>query len=536
MSNLISLLKVSLLNEFKLNTLINKKIRHTTDQNSIIPAYVFTGAILGVVFYQFCDSIAVDLNMVGQIDILLYLSLTCTVLIVLGTSIYKSSGYLLSSKDYDLLASLPIKNSVVLISKMILLLISNYLFSIISLVIPLVVYFQYVEFSMISLLNSLILFMTTPLIPIIVASLISLIIGDLASRFKYTNIILIVGSMLAIVSYITIMGRLNDIVYSLLKNSGTIIDAFEKMYPISKYFVEAIRDQNLISILIYTLINLVIFTVFCFITANKFNVINSKMGEEVRNNSYLIKELKVLSVESTLIKKEIKRYLSSFIYVLNTSAGMVMLLMATISVVTLGVDKVNEIMGLSIEMSQEVDAINPCITLMVAFTMMTSCTTSASISIEGNKFWILKTLPLDVIDIIKSKIFVNLVLLIPISILSVIVTSIKFKFDSIYIITMIIMVISLSIFISQNGILINLLYPDLQWTKEVIPVKHSSAVLYAILSNLVYLVIFVLLYILLGYKNFNIFLIGSTVFTSVINFVIWKIIESRAPILFNNID
>ena len=140
------------------------------------------------------------------------------------------------------------------------------------------------------------------------------------------------------------------------------------------------------------------------------------------------------------------------------------------------------------------------------------------------------------IDIIKSKIFVNLVLLIPISILSVIVTSIKFKFDSIYIITMIIMVISLSIFISQNGILINLLYPDLQWTKEVIPVKHSSAVLYAILSNLVYLVIFVLLYILLGYKNFNIFLIGSTVFTSVINFVIWKIIESRAPILFNNID
>ena len=66
-----------------------------------------------------------------------------------------------------------------------------------------------------------------------------------------------------------------------------------------------------------------------------------------------------------------------------------MLLMATISVVTLGVDKVNEIMGLSIEMSQEVDAINPCITLMVAFTMMTSCTTSASISIEGNKFWIL---------------------------------------------------------------------------------------------------------------------------------------------------
>ena len=175
---------------------------------------------------------------------------------------------------------------------MILLLISNYLFSIISLVIPLVVYFQYVEFSM----------MTTPLIPIIVASLISLIIGDLASRFKYTNIILIVGSMLAIVSYITIMGRLNDIVYSLLKNSGTIIDAFEKMYPISKYFVEAIRDQNLISILIYTLINLVIFTVFCFITANKFNVINSKMGEEVRNNSYLIKELKVFIFVHICIK------------------------------------------------------------------------------------------------------------------------------------------------------------------------------------------------------------------------------------------
>ena len=106
-----------------------------------------------------------------------------------------------------------------------------------------------------------------------------------------------------------------------------------------------------------------------------------------------------------------------------------------------------------------------------------SCTTNSSISLEGKNLWILKSLPINIKDIFISKVMVNLTILLPTLLVSSIILTYIAKLSIIQFIALLFTPVMYAFFISGFGLLINLFFPDFNWTNEVKVIKQSIAVL-----------------------------------------------------------
>lgn len=106
--------------------------------------------VMAILYFEL---MAKGLNQFGLLDMLLVMGFIISSAIILFTSIYKAQGILFSFKDYDLLMSLPIKKSDILISKMVELLAVNYFFSLFVLLPSGMIYFKYSNISPLFFIN-----------------------------------------------------------------------------------------------------------------------------------------------------------------------------------------------------------------------------------------------------------------------------------------------------------------------------------------------------------------------------------------------
>ena len=129
MSNLGLLIKINIINEFNLN-----KIKTLENKEKVkILAIIFSSiALIGYfiyVMFKLCFEISEILIKYNQMDLLLVIGFVGALLFSLFTTLYKSSSYLFEAKDFEILISLPIKESAILLFKIVMLLLSNYLFT-----------------------------------------------------------------------------------------------------------------------------------------------------------------------------------------------------------------------------------------------------------------------------------------------------------------------------------------------------------------------------------------------------------------------
>lgn len=182
MSNLGLLINTNILNEFGLN-----KIKHMNSKEKskvlalIIPLIALVGYLLYIVF-DICFELSDILLAMDQMELLLLAGFIGAVLFSLFTTLYKSSSYLFEAKDFEILISLPIKESTILVSKMFMLLISNYLFTAPFIFITGIVYSVKMDVSFVYYINLILMFLCTPLIPIIISSIIAFLLGSVSSK------------------------------------------------------------------------------------------------------------------------------------------------------------------------------------------------------------------------------------------------------------------------------------------------------------------------------------------------------------------
>lgn len=532
MSNLLLLLNTNIINEFKLNNIKNADKKEKNKMLGMFTLILFSIGIFAYFIFYMCFLVSDILIKVNQMELLLVMGFLGSMLFTLFTSVYKAPSYLFNAKDFDMLASLPIKESTVLSSKILMLLFTNYLYSLGFMLIPAIVYFIKVDLSIVYFIYLAILMLTMPLIPIVFSCIISFSIGSVSSKFKYKNAILIIGSVLLLVAYMVFVTKIQYVGMEILKNSKSIIDGITKIYLPTFYFIDALKNSNLLSLIIFVLISLIPFVLFVILFSKKFKNINARMNESYKEKDYKVKELKDSSQIVALMKKEISRYFSSYIYVLNTSIGMILLALMTVGTLVFGIDKVNMMLELNIDMNM----LKPQIIMVVLFMIIMTCTTYCSISFEGKNLWILKSSPIKELDIFKAKIYMNLLLNIPISVICFLLLGFKLKFDISFIATMTLTIIAMSILVSLSGLLANLHFPNLDWKNEVAVVKRNIGIMIVLFGGMVYLGIYALIYFKLQIININNYLLMATVITFILDLVIYNIIKTKGVKLFKSIN
>lgn len=482
MSNLYHLLKVYALNIFGINKAI-----HSGDRKEKIKLTAFSIFMIFIMLYMAFVSflysmiLSDSLEQANAMRTLPAIMMAVASAISLFTTIYKTNGVLFGFKDYETVMALPIKSSSIVASRLLMLYGLNILFILFIMLPAGVVYCIKVQPSFVFYPVFIITLFLVPLIPIIVATFIGLLISMIASHFRHSSAMNLIFTLLLFVGVMLVSFSSGTIINDFANISALIMSAVGKIYPLAELYTQAVCDYNVRSLLLFCGLSVVAFAVFVLVIGRCFKHLNDLLTARYTISNYKMTSLKVSSPFMALYQKELKRYFSSSLYVLNTAAGMVMLTIASVALLFMGADQLGAVFEIP-ELSKFLNDIAP---LVLSVFVTLSCTSACSISLEGKSLWIIKSLPIDTTTVFMSKAAVNLTILIPPIAVNCVIFAFILKTNVLQTILLFLTPAIFSVFISLAGLIINLLFPNFTWESETVVIKQSIAVLLAMVVGMI---------------------------------------------------
>lgn len=503
MNNFWNLVKINLISDFKLNKVF-KWLK--TKSHFKIPLLIFSSLFLyllimgiaGAYFYMFGEIF----NEANAIHLILLLGISVASFFSLITTVLKVNGYLFGAKDFDFLMSMPIKNKTIISSKLFGLYLLNLFFFSIIYVPAVILYFYFGSFDLISLIISIFIFIIAPLFPIALSGFIGYIGGFFIYKFKYKQLLTIVGSLIFIVVIMAFTFTMPETGNAEI--ASFFEERFKNIYYLSVFAVAAIQ-KDFIALLIFSGVSIIPSIIFILLVAKNFIAANDRTKRVYRNKNYVYVSKTPSSIRISLIKKEFKRYFTIPIYFFNTIVGPIM---STIMIVVFLTSSQEVLNGVTLDNSL-------FYLILIAISILTYgmiSTTASSISLEGKQFWIMKSLPIPTEEVFFSKMAVNIGICLPFIFINPILATFFLGFNLVGFVFLILIPSLLIIFISALGLLVNLIFPRFDWDTPTKVVKQSASVLVAMICGFVVTAIFIVVgYLLLdnGLDLIYVYLAGS---------------------------
>lgn len=455
MSELWLLLKANVINTLRLNKKISK--------SQIIPVSLLAYAgflALGFFCIYSLKSVYVEL---GAPQMILIEGITLGFLLIILLTISVANGYIFRCRDFDLLMSLPVRTQSIVASKIVFLLGMNYLFFFILYCPTIYYYLLHNQASFGFYLMILPTFLFMPMLPIAVSGLISYLLGFIPIKKKYRSIlfsILLIGLVVAFFlgQFLSI-----DSSNSIFNSIGVLLGKIN--YP-GELAVKGMTG-DIESYLIFIAISVLTLIGFIYLVAANYLKTNNRSLQSEVNKTFVLKEIRGSSPTKALIGKELRRYLSSTIYVTNTIISPIMSLLIIVIYIILR--------GRIPEFEAFNDYIPAILLVGIVFTLSMTSTTGASISIEGKQFWILKSLPCPERQVFFAKIFVNLIISVPILVIDVIVSLAFLRITALHAVFIFLTALFMLLYTSLIGLYANLLAPRFDYDNDAKAVKQSMS-------------------------------------------------------------
>lgn len=322
-----------------------------------------------------------------------------------------------------------------------------------------------------------------PLIPMCIAACMGIIVVTISSYFKRKNVIAIIFSfaMIGIIGYIAVLAMKSgneDGIEIMLSKQIT------ELYPISGLFMQHIY----IGVGLFIAFSTAVFYIFVKIVSMKYGLLNA-LARTTSRYSDNKKSYNRKSIFFALYKKEMGQFLSSYMAVLNTGLGVILLCVFSIFLFFNSVEQIGESSGIE-NINEYLSNFAP---LFIASMLSLSCPAASAISLEGKNIWILQSSPVKVKMILNSKIAVNLTLHLIGYMISIFAFALKLDMSFIQVINLITVPICYSLFITVTGISLNKKHPNYDWDSEMIVVKQSLPVIVTGIIGMIALIMPILL-------------------------------------------
>ena len=485
MKQFFTLLKVDLINTFSLNKSFSKnKKNRGARKNSSTAGMIILFVMLTVMSFFYAFSIGTLANDAGMPELLLAYGIGVGSFTCLMLTFSNAYGVLFKSRDFELLASLPIDSKVIVASKIASLTIMGYAYFALLFVPSSIFYFIYAGASVVSVLVAIVVLLLGPLMITSVCSMIAFVFGKIVSHFKYKSII---TTILYAVFVLTLVIGIYAISFTAPNDSTSaeellayvqkLYKTFTTMYPISPFAIRAIGG-SIVDLLIYVAIMIVPYVLFVFIIGSNYVAINNRSRDNYKASNFdisTVKETKQRGVIKTLLQKEVKTLFSTPVYFLNVVMGPIMSLIIMIVIgYMFGVNK-SMIFGDDSNYAYAYGVNVVCaLSLFLGGIAPASC---VSISMEGKKFWIVKSLPVDEKKYLGSKLLLSYLLMAPFNLIGSVVAVIMLKGQILDIICIILVPQIAAIFYSLIGLLFNLKFYNLEWDNPTQAVKQGANII-----------------------------------------------------------
>jgi len=394
-------------------------------------------------------------------------------MVILAFAIFKAGSVIFQENAYDILCSLPVSQTAIVVSRFLRMYVENLLLTLLVMVPGIVVYGVMVKPALSFYLIGAVVTVFVPLVPITIATFFGALVTAISSRMKHKSLVsaaLSVGLVIAIMASTGTMSTMEEeFSIEMLQNMSEIVtQAIGDLYPPAIWLGNAMVKGDILTGLLCVLGGLVAFMVTIALISVKFHEICRGLYGTHAKHNYKMEQLKKNSVLGTLYKREMKRYFASSIYVQNTIVGPVMAIIFAVAVLGVGLDTIQQTMEIPIDIAGAV----PILLAGIFAVMTTTCT---SISMEGKEWWIVKSLPIRTKDLLDSKLLFGLSLYLPFWLVSEILLIIALRPSFMELVWLVLLSLILILFSQVVGLTANLKMPVFDWENEVSVVKQSAS-------------------------------------------------------------
>lgn len=488
------LLKKQFMELFK-SYFINPKTGKARTKNGIIGMFVLFAFLLGICGFAFFGMGVAIAGAMAEADLdWLYFALFGILGTLLGLfgSVFNTFAALYKAKDNDLLLSLPIKPVTILTTRIFSVYALSLLYESILFLPATVCYWIYGRASVGTVIFPIIMDFVLALFISAFTCIFGWIIAIISSKLKSKKIITALISVAFIGGYYYLNSKIGTYLMLIAEKADEIGKGVNK-YAYLYYSFGKAASGNILHFLLFTAISAVCFGIVLFVLSRSYIKLTTTTKSEKKKKKDLT-SAKQSSVSKALLGKEIKRFTSSTAYMMNCGLGLIIMPVMAVAALFKG-GMLNDV--LTSEFS-DFAFIMPvlCASVLCVISSM-NCITAPSISLEGKNLWLAKSMPVETKEILKAKIKLQIVLAsVPIiitgSILGYVLTG---NIIQTVLITCIAWVYNAMC--ARTGLLLNLRFPNLNWTNETQPIKSSLPVFISLFGGWVVSLIPVGIYFLL---------------------------------------
>lgn len=440
---------------------------------------LFSYLSLGLFFFMLADSMTAQFSG-SSIE---YLPFTVMGIAAFSVCLYVigiySNTMLYGAKDNELLLSLPIPPSKILLVRISVLYISCLFLSSLVLVPTVIAFLIEVKVTAAIIAGGVFGILLFSLLATTFSAVLGFLIAYITSKVKRKNMVSVFLTLSFLALYYYFYFKSRSIISSIVANGEKTSKAIKKWGYIFYLFGKA-SSGKILYLFIFAIISAVLFCLLIFVLSKTFYKVTGGVAKKGKTRKTKTVS-KINDVNKAMMKREFSRFFSSTVYLINVGLGSIIMLLGAVAVIIFGRD-INKAIALMLNAAphfivQNIEYLkNLAIIVISAFAGSMVYYTAPSISMEGKSFWIIRTAPIKAKSVLNAKIKAHLILAGIPGVILTLTASIALRVGTICTVTNSLFTLSFILFIGALGLGLNLKMPNLDWNDESVPVKQSMPV------------------------------------------------------------
>lgn len=442
-------------------------------------AYLYIIAVFGGMFTFFALSMAPILIPLGLDWFYFAAFIAISFCAVFILSIFETKSELFECKDNDLLLSMPIKPRDIVLSRIFTVLIYNYLETLLFML-PAVICYAVFGGGAMGIFGSVIVVLLLPLLSTALSSGVGYLVALISKKFKKNSFFTLIVSLAFLALYFwgysAIMGSVGE---------GDTPDfvALSENLSAFRFIGESALLHPLFTPLFVLLSAASAFVAYYLISRSYVSIVTA--GDGGKKIEYKARSYKKGTAFIALVKKEFKTFISSATYMLNSAMGTILTVVIA-GVIVVNKDKISVIINMLSSAFDGFDAVGAASALLCAMLVLVSSVnmiSSSALSLEGKHFWIIRSMPVSARDILLSKTVPAMTIPVIPNLVSSVLMIVTVGTDPLHSAFLILIPQAAGVFSALLGILINAVFPKLEFENEAQVVKQSMATVITMLAT-----------------------------------------------------
>lgn len=445
-------------------------------------------------------------------------------------SVFNTYSGLYLAKDNDLLLSMPIPVRVIMTSRLLSVYLMGLMYSGIVILPAILVYWFTVPVTAGRILGGVVLLVDISLFVLTLSCALGWVVAKISLKLKRKSFITVIVSLVFFGLYYFVCFRSQAMITDLLLNAENVGNKLKGIYPL--YLFGRVGCGDGVAMLIVSAVVIALLALVWYLIARSFLHIATASGNTAKT-VYHEKAVKPVSADAALLRKELGRFTSSPLYMLNCGLGTVFLVVLAV----LALIKGREVF---LMMNALFAGGEGFVTVLAALCLCllagSNDISTPSVSLEGKSLWIAQSLPIDPWQALRAKLRMHLLITeLPLVVCAVCVAAVSGAALP-EIVMMLVTPMVYVVLSAAFGLFMGLKRPNLNWTSEVAPIKQGLAVFLSMFGGwLVAVALGFLYYALMARVGAVAFLLTVTALFAVLALVLVRWLKTSGAKIYQHL-